>query len=86
MEDFYKTGMLTYMGMKVIVDPFLPEKSPVIELSRKVTVSDEFRAKTNAWYLEMFGEKLNFYFVDNNILANPKNIARLRRALPNFNT
>lgn len=80
MEDFYKAGQFTYMGMKIIADPRLSEKSPVIELSSKVTVSDEFRAKTNAWYLEMFGEKLNFYFTDNNILAHPENIVRLRRA------
>lgn len=42
-------------GIRVVTHPHVPDLTPVIELSRDVQVSEEFRGKTNRWYIEVFG-------------------------------
>lgn len=49
-SPFYLTPM-RFMGLDVIVDT----PQPKMQLSPHVQVSDEFRAKMNAWMLEFFG-------------------------------
>lgn len=44
-----------YSGIPIIESPYIPDLVPVIELSEKVIVSDEFREKTNKFYIDMFG-------------------------------
>lgn len=43
--------MLELRGHRVVVSPDHPKQ----RLSESVLVSDEFRAKTNAWLLDFFG-------------------------------
>jgi len=44
-------------GIPIIPNPHIPDLVPVIELSDKVNVSDEFRKKTNQYYICLFGYK-----------------------------
>lgn len=65
-------------GIQTVSDPHLPQKIPRVELSSKVIVSDKFRQKCNAKYLDFFGEELYFVRINNKIIAHPKNIEILR--------
>jgi len=58
---------------------------PKLKLSDDVIVSDEFRAKTNAWLLEMFGERDvcpirpgMAYIFGGNVIMRPESAALLR--------
>ncbi len=74
-----RKGLLgTFAGIDIIADERLPEFTPVIELINHVNVSPEFRAKTNAWYLEMFGEKRTMLMIAGKGSANPKTVALMR--------
>jgi hypothetical protein len=76
--------MNTLFGHKVIVHPDHPKQ----QLSENVLVSDEFRAKTNAWLLDFFGytnaiqdghsivQKAN-----KTIYVNPRDFERLKSAV-----
>lgn len=68
----------TFNGIPVIESPHIPEFSPVIELSHKVTVSTEFRNKTNKWYLEMFGRKRTVWMVNGKMITHPNTVRILR--------
>jgi len=73
-------GMIgTFMGIDVIENSLIPEFRPTIELSNNVTVSDEFRKKCNAWYLEMFGQKRVMYMVSGKYIGHPNTIEMLVR-------
>ena len=70
-----------YMGIPIFESPHVPatEKVPKIQLSPDCPVSDEFRAKTNAWYIEMFGykDKPVVFMTEYGVLASPRNMAIL---------
>ena len=68
---------MNYNGFEIIENPYLPATTPVIELSPNLMVSDEFRRKTNKYYLERFGLKTVSYIIGNKIIMNPENIAKL---------
>lgn len=72
------SGASHFNGIPIIEDANLPEFVQTIELSHKVTVSDEFRRKTNAWYLEMFGKKRTMYMVDGKYIMHPNTLRCLR--------
>ena len=42
-------------GMPIIESPHIQDLEPVIKLSDKIQVSDEFRRKTDRYYVERFG-------------------------------
>jgi len=44
-----------FMGTPIIESPHTQDLVPVIELSEHIQVSDEFRKKTNSFYIKMFG-------------------------------
>ena len=67
----------TFMGIPIKTSNLIPEKQPTIELSLGVNVSDEFRKKTNAWYIKMFGYKTVCYMVGDTMTMNPKTFAKL---------
>ena len=50
-----KGAIAELYGIKIIANDAIPEKQPILELSRKINVSDRFRAEMNAWLLEKFG-------------------------------
>ena len=74
----------TLNGMEVIAAPNLPEFTPVIQLSSHVMVTDEFRAKTNAWYIEMFGQKRTAYVVEDKWVMHPNTIKCLQMQLRDY--
>lgn len=47
--------MSAFAGIKVYQNPYLPERVPRMKLAPGDYVSDEMRAKTDAWLLEFFG-------------------------------
>lgn len=75
----------SYNGMPIITSPSLPEFVPVIELSHKVDVSPEFRAKSNARYLELFGKKAAVYMMSGKMAVHPKTLERLKIVLEKDN-
>jgi len=44
-------------GIPIIPDPYIPDLVPVIELSKDLMVTDEFRKKANQFYIDLFGYK-----------------------------
>jgi len=72
-------GMIS--GMPVKTSPLIPEKQPTIELRSNLMVTQEFREKTNAWYIEMFGYKTVMYMVGDTLTMNPKTFAKLEMQL-----
>ena len=70
--------MYEFMGIPIVEDVHLPEFMPVIELSNNVTVSDEFRIKTNKWYLEMFGKRRTMYMAFGKCIMHPNTIRALK--------
>ena len=73
--------MYEFMGIPLIEDIRLPEFTPIIELSNNINVSNEFRVKTNKWYLEMFGEKRTMYMAMGKYIAHPKTIVALKKTM-----
>lgn len=71
-------GLIGNFGIPIYESSLIPDKVPVIELSEKVNVSPEFRVKTNAWYIEMFGYKSIAYVIEGGLVASPKVLAALR--------
>jgi hypothetical protein len=70
-----------FNGFRVHESNHIPEETvPKFQLSEKVNVSDEFRAKMNKWLLDFFGTKTvsTMYIVGHNIIANPQAVASLK--------
>ena len=73
-----KGELSSFMGIPIHISPFIPEKEPVIELSSRVNVSNEFRKKVNNWYVEIFGYKSCAYVFNGEWATNPKTLARIK--------
>lgn len=72
-------GLLgTISGMPVIASASIPEFSPKMVLSNKVTVSDEFREKQNKWLLDFFGVERTGYMVSGSFITHPNTVAILK--------
>ena len=73
---------MDYAGIKIVSSPYLTE--PVIRLSPDLDVSDEFRAKCNAFYEHLFGRKPAAYMVNNEYLAaHPEIVSAFREYADN---
>lgn len=46
-----------FAGVPVIPDPNMPQFEQIIELRKKVTVSEEFRKQFDNWALKLFGQR-----------------------------
>lgn len=69
--------MMEYGGIKIVSSPYLTE--PVIRLSPDLDVSDEFRAKCDAFYERLFGRRPAAYMINNDYLAaHPEIVSALR--------
>lgn len=71
----------TFMGMRIVASPYLPEFVPTLKLNPYAPVTDEFRAEFNKWLLDMFGERREFLMVEGRtIVAHPNSVNFLRQA------
>ena len=64
----------SYCGIPIIENRYLTE--PVISLSPDLDVSEEFRAKCNAFYENLFGRRPAVYMVNDQFLAAHPDIVR----------
>jgi len=71
----------TIAGIPIKTSPLIPEKQPTIELRSDLMISQEFRDKTNAWYIEMFGYKTVMYMIGDTLTMNPKTFAEMEMQL-----
>ena len=74
-------GMGPFNGIKIIENEFLSKTEPILKLRNNIAVSDEFRAKCDAFYLDLFGDKPVFYMIDGCITAHPDNIGYMKAQL-----
>jgi len=65
-------------GMSIISSDLIPENQPRVQLSNKVNVSQEFRVKCNAQYLDWFGVESFAHIIGEEIAMNPKHVAALK--------
>ena len=74
-------------GIQIYVSPLLNEFNPKLQLSRKVDVTDEFRATFNKWLLDMFGAERAFYMTENGLYMHENNKRFLMQEIDkgNFN-
>ena len=68
---------MNLFGMRVIESPYITPV-PTIQVRHDVPMTDEGRAKMNAWLLEMFGTKEVAYIWQNNIFMKPEHVVMLR--------
>lgn len=78
---------MRFNGIEVCSNPYVPATRPRMQLSRKVAVSAEFRAKFDSWLREFFGEEACAFLIDpaalgmvgeKLIVMAPGNLAMLR--------
>ena len=68
-------------GMKIVPHPLMPATRPNYRLAPGDYISDEFRAKMDAWCDEFFGRSPYFLIVQGDtILANNGNIEMVKAA------
>ena len=69
--------------MRVIEHPLVPAEIPVLRVRPNCPMTDEGRAKMNAWLLEVFGMKQVVWLAqEDSMFINPKHIASLRAIAP----
>jgi len=68
------------MGYRVVENPYMPDKVPVIELSKSVTVSDEVREQFDKWALDLFGSTTNVLMTDECIFMSAGTIRAFRES------
>jgi hypothetical protein len=73
----------TFFGIKLVVNPLIPETAPRMQLNPNVVVTDRFRAEMNTWLLDFFGETKPFYLTLGGTvaIAHPNNINWLKREI-----
>jgi hypothetical protein len=75
----------TFFGIKLVVNPNIPETAPKVQLDPNVAVTDQFRAEMNAWLLEFFGETKPFYMRPGGAeaITHPNNLSWLKQEIRN---
>lgn len=53
------------MGMRIIINDNIPSRQPVLQLSKHIDLSPEFRDSMDKWLLDTFGYNINFYVLPN---------------------
>ena len=77
------------MGMKVVVNPRIPEREPTIKISSQIELPHKLRAEFDSWLLERFGTKTVYYIVNGSkfapasIMMHPNNLRVLKTELNN---
>lgn len=68
----------TYCGYKIVESANIPKRAN-FKLSAAVPVTEEYRAKFDAWSREFFGEKDQMLFIGDSVYMSPEARQELRK-------
>ena len=65
-------------GMQLIANPYLERTNPVMQLSKNIDLTEEFRHEYDSWLEEFFGREKTIFIIGNKIHTHPDNVAAIK--------